>query len=244
MTENAVNAIAELARAAAGRTVLIDGTEYSTAELHDPRKPDPEPKPLVVHTLNALTDYIAQNKDGVGDECLVHIVSPTQVSVVGELRGRFAQRFTFASAQIVPAAASFRFGAWMPPDEMVIALQALFAENTHERGRAYVLRIVGNLRDEAVRQQSDDGVTQTVTAKAGIATLAEVAVQNPVTLAPFRTFAEIEQPESPFIIRFRKGHGGAEVALFEADGGAWKLDAIRGIAAALDGRTAALKVLA
>ena len=40
--------------------------------------------------------------------------------------------------------------------------------------------------------------------------------------SPYRTFIEVEQPESKFIFRMREG---GACALFEADGGAWKLDA-------------------
>ena len=46
-----------------------------------------------------------------------------------------------------------------------------------------------------------------------------------VTLKPFRTFREIEQPESEFILRYQNRNG-IEAALFEGDGGCWKLDAI------------------
>ncbi|NQK92942.1 hypothetical protein HO498_01330 [Streptococcus suis] len=50
---------------------------------------------------------------------------------------------------------------------------------------------------------------------------------NPVTLRPYRTFAEVEQPASQFIYRIDKA---GYMALFEADGGKWKLDAINNIA--------------
>lgn len=46
---------------------------------------------------------------------------------------------------------------------------------------------------------------------------------NPVYLAPYRTFAEIEQPVSKFVFRMESG---PKAALFEADGGAWKNEAI------------------
>ena len=47
-------------------------------------------------------------------------------------------------------------------------------------------------------------------------------------LKPFRTFLEVAQPESEFILRVNdKGN----IGLFEADGGVWKLEAKRNIAA-------------
>ena len=47
-----------------------------------------------------------------------------------------------------------------------------------------------------------------------------------VRLSPYRTFREIEQPESQFLLRIRTDdRGNAEVALFEADGGVWRNEA-------------------
>lgn len=54
-----------------------------------------------------------------------------------------------------------------------------------------------------------------------------VVVPNPVTLAPYRTFVEVKQPESKFVFRMRKSEEGPQAALFEADGGAWKIEAMQ-----------------
>ena len=90
-----------------------------------------------------------------------------------------------------------------------------------------LLSIVGNLKDSNTTKFKDDGVTQEVTVKAGIARVEEVDLPNPVLLQPYRTFLEIDQPESAFVFRLKTGPAGApECALFEADGGAWRLAAI------------------
>ena len=47
-----------------------------------------------------------------------------------------------------------------------------------------------------------------------------------LTLAAYRTFIEIDQPERKFVLRMQSG---PRVALLEADGGAWKNEAIRNI---------------
>jgi len=45
-----------------------------------------------------------------------------------------------------------------------------------------------------------------------------------VILAPYRTFAEVSQPESKYIIRLSKlCNGEIAVILKEADGGAWRI---------------------
>ena len=51
---------------------------------------------------------------------------------------------------------------------------------------------------------------------------------DPVLLAPFRTFPEIDQVPSQFIFRMRENRG-VEMALFEADGGAWEMETIQRI---------------
>jgi len=89
-----------------------------------------------------------------------------------------------------------------------------------------MLKVVENITEENVKGISDDGVSQAVTAKVGIATVGNVEVPNPVELALYRTFVEIDQPTSDFIFRMKDG---PRCALFEADGGKWKLEAIHNI---------------
>ena len=92
---------------------------------------------------------------------------------------------------------------------------------------------MSSIKDETVRISGDDGFTQTVTARAGVALVEEVKVPNPVTLRPYRTFMEVEQPPSSFVLRLRSGDKSPNVSLHEADGGQWKLEAIRAIKAFL-----------
>ena len=54
----------------------------------------------------------------------------------------------------------------------------------------------------------------------------DVLVPNPVKLQPFRTFHEISQPEIAFVFRMKNSQSGVSCALFEADGGAWKFNAV------------------
>lgn len=58
-----------------------------------------------------------------------------------------------------------------------------------------------------------------------------------VNMQPFRTFLEVEQPESVFLLRL---DGNGNVGLFEADGGVWKLEATRNISAYFEQKLADL----
>lgn len=56
----------------------------------------------------------------------------------------------------------------------------------------------------------------------------EAQIPNPVHLKPYRTFLEVDQPASDFIFRMRDNHG-VDCAIFEADGGAWEMEAMQNI---------------
>ena len=58
-----------------------------------------------------------------------------------------------------------------------------------------------------------------------------------VNMQPFRTFLEVEQPESVFLLRL---DGNGNVGLFEADGGVWKLEDTRNISAYFEQKLADL----
>ena len=64
-------------------------------------------------------------------------------------------------------------------------------------------------------------------ARQGVALNAVVEIKPRVMLRPFRTFLEVEQPESEFLLRVDPDEG---IGFFEADGGIWKLEAKKNIA--------------
>ena len=220
LSAGAIDAVAGLALQAA-EPVEIDGVEYSPVPLHDPRRPAPLPDLLELRSLTALLRYISENRDELSlAECALHVESPVRVALVGALSGgHHRQRSTYVRANAHPAAADFGFGRFHDLESFNIRLQSLF---TDDGQRDAVIRLVGNIKSEQVRHQSDDGRTQTVEARTGIATMATVNVPNPVLLAPYRTFLEVSQPLSLFVLRLREGSGGVQAALFEADGGAWR----------------------
>lgn len=200
-------------------TVEAMGRTYSTKQLHPLKFATPEP--LKVNSLSAVTQYILSDFDKESWlSLMVHVVSPTEVALVSNLLGD-GQRECYMVAKAMVN--EYRFGHWYDIEQFIIALQAGFVRGDD---REQILRVVGNIKQEAVRNYGDDGVSQSVTAKTGIATVDEVRVPNPVILAPFRTFVEVDQPESSFVFRMRQGQKGPECALFEADGGAWRLAAM------------------
>ena len=74
-------------------------------------------------------------------------------------------------------------------------------------------------------------------ARQGIALKTMEHIKPRVPLSPFRTFQEVEQPESEFLLRLDED---GNIGLFEADGGMWKLTARKTIKAFLEANLADL----
>src|SRR5262249_3289717 len=96
---------------------------------------------------------------------------------------------------------------------------------SQERDSALVL--IASVRENTVRDSVDNGYAQQVTASAGVVLVGSQSVPNPIRLRPYRTFREIEQPDSLCKYRLETGDEALKCCLFEADGGAWKRDAVR-----------------
>ncbi|MFT9455722.1 MAG: hypothetical protein ABF575_00370 [Liquorilactobacillus hordei] len=202
-----------------GRTYFIDGR----GDLEVVKETSIPQSPVTLHTLTGLLDYIvaegksfSNGQDTVLWGARLRIDNPTTVYFEGSL-DKYGRRPVQAIAKFQTP--DFEFGDWHDQEEMNIAMQAAFVETDD---RDVILKVIGNLKESDVKQASDDGVTQQVQIKSGVASLADVKVPNPVVLAPYRTFLEVKQPESKFIFRMRSG---MMSAIFEADGGMWKIEA-------------------
>lgn len=190
----------------------IGGQVYASKDLYAIESPTT--KELEVKTLSAVVDYIKSQFDAkTFEEMMIHVESPTLVSVYSHLNADMNRSLLLEAKPIIP---KFDFDRFYDTEAFNIKLQSTFVQ-AHQRD--VMLKVVGNIKEETVSTVGDDGVSQAVVAKAGVASVANVKVPNPVQLKPYRTFIDVEQPESEFIFRMQNG---PKCALFEADGGAWK----------------------
>ena len=113
---------------------------------------------------------------------------------------------------------------WRSQQEMIIALQSLVIPT---EASAELLNMLKSMTDESSITSRDNGVTQEVTVKSGVSLAKTVQVKPRVKLIPFRTFLEVSQPESEYLVRVDKGN---QIGLFEADGGIWKLESKKNLA--------------
>jgi hypothetical protein len=201
-----------------GETKIVDVAEqhYSTKQLHHVKMP--KPIQLRTTTLTALVDYIKLGIDEKFSKLLVHIISPSEVALYSELRAD-AERVCYMECEALTPN-NIKYNNFLETESFNIMLQSSFVDN---EDKSILLKVTGNVKEENVQHTGDDGVSQAVAIRTGVASIATVKVPNPVVLAPFRTFPEINQPESKFIFRMQSG---PKAALYEADGGAWRNEAM------------------
>ena len=199
----------------------INGGKYVDKDVHRVDK-ELRASSIQMNTLTSLVDYLKAGVDSMADKMLVQVVSPTKVRVLSMLDADRKRECLVEVEAMVP---EFRYGSYMGNESFIIALQSKFIDSGD---RALLLQFAGTVKDESIAQYGDDGVTQKATIKTGITSVGDAVVPNPVKLRPFRTFIEVEQPESAFVFRMKQGNG-VECAIFEADGGAWKNRAMKSI---------------
>jgi len=239
MITEAMEKVIELAQP---EIMEIKDRSYSTKPLFPVREPIPD---ILgdIRTLTGLADYLESNVDKLEmAQLLFHIQGPTEVYLYSRLTGEFLTRprYLIATADVP----DFHYGHYYDIEKFIIKLQTAFLSSEPQ---GQLLSIVGNLKDSNTKKFKDDGVTQEVTIKTGITRVEETEIPNPIILQPYRTFLEIEQPASPFIFRLKAGPNEASpvcAALFEADGGVWRLQAITRIRDWIKGAVSGVAVIA
>ena len=207
-------ALAYAVELAAPHIKEVNGEFYSDKTLkrivHNPKA-----EAIKLTTLRSLVDYIKSGTDIMSDKMIIHVESPTVVSLYSCLdldRGREYIASVYAELP------SFSFGKFIEHER--------FLNNDKE----LLLKFAGTVENGTIASYGDDGVTQKATVKTGVASKSDAVIPSPVKLKPYRTFTEVEQPESSFIFRMKEDkYEGIQCALFEADGGAWKLHAMENI---------------
>ena len=192
----------------------INGETYCTKDLTRYHR-FPMASYLSVNTLTALVDYIKGKPEELRESSILHVVSPTKVLLFSGLIDERNRESLMAAGAIVN---KFRFDDYYDQERFLIKLQANFVET---EDLTTIMQVAGNIKSGTTANYSDDGVSQKTTIKSGVE-LADVIVPNPVKLRPYRTFAEIEQPESSYVFRIKDSERGPAFKLVEADGGLWK----------------------
>lgn len=228
LDQTAVQEVAGLATKAAQVQLLeIDGRKFTNSPGALRLNVDPDlPEPLKFYTLNAFVDYLQAEEE----QAFIHVVSAVQVNAVGRLEGHDkSQRRNIASA-LTPIATGLALNSPISMEDLAIGLQTCFSQDLGDIAK--LRAFCASVRSTESVGVDDDGVSQTVAAKRGIAAVQTTAVMNPWNLAPYRTFAEVAQPISPFVLRFRDARHGDDMSagLYETGNQLWRVIAVQAVA--------------
>lgn len=212
----------------------VDGATFSISQYGGVREIIPDvyhPDTLALHSLEALVMMV--RTEAAKMDAPLYITIPNHLTVrcfaqpdPGDKY--FRQVYYEATATDVPG---FRDG-FREQEKAIIELRSRFVPG---EGVSYLLDLLSRINKESGVTTSDNGVSQMVEARQGVALKAAVQVKPRVALRPFRTFQEVEQPESEFLLRLNEK---GDIGLFEADGGMWKLAARQTIKAFLEEKLA------
>lgn len=206
---------------AAPKTYEVDGHTYSNEHLVRIDPPKWMPKAIDVTGLDSVCKLVRNEAGAVGRKIFIQIQTYNKVQVFSTYDDQYERSYLYRCTADTPIVSVGKFN---PYENAVIELRSLYIPNDDIK---YLLNLLSSISSESKVTSSDNGVTQSVEAKQGIALSQMVQVKPRVSLKPFRTFIEVEQPESEFLLRIS---GDGKIGLFEADGGVWKLEATRNVA--------------
>lgn len=216
----------------------IEGIMWSDKPLQ--RIKDIEVFPSVSFTtLTGLVDYLKSSIDVPNSfisHIFVNVVSPTRIEVYSDAGAEnFHERSTIAVVEAtVP---KVRIGEWLEQSAFCILLRSCFVDMQNgketlltDTDRDALIGVASNIVSGTIAEYQDTGISQKATLKTGIQEAEDKLLPEKVTLRPYRTFLEVEQPKSEFIFRAQDSrNSGVQLALYEADGGRWKMDAMRAV---------------
>lgn len=225
MEEGLVGLVNRGIELAPAQLINVDGFTHidkdKTVTLFTP----PQIKSLQVSTLSGFIKLLETGFEGFDPtDCVVCVQDSEKVVLIKKESDHIGRRLYYLSAQAPKPERTFEFNKFIGQEEFNIALRSMFVQDDALDG---LVAIAGNIAKIAETKQEDDGFSQTVSAKSGVHMVQTVTIKPRVTLKPFRTFLEVDQPAGDYIFRVRGTEDrGNTLALFEADAGRWKLTAI------------------
>lgn len=199
-----------------GRTYIV-ATDGSYREMV-PRAIAPDG--IELNSLDALVTLVRTEAARLEEGSPLYVTMPDHLTVKCFSSPDPSQRFHrtlyyTARATDVPG---WDEKVQLPFEEAQIALRTRFQET---QDTLYAMKLLSDITCGAKITYNDNGVATSVVTRKGIDLQANESIRPIVKLRPYRTFQEVEQPESIFLIRISE----RGISFIEADGGMWKLHA-------------------
>lgn len=214
--------VEKIASMSGPKTFVIEGKTFASERLVEVNPVKDIPRSIDVNGLDSICKLVRNEVGKVARKLFIQCESYRDVNVFSTYGDDFERYYLYTCKADTPAVT---MGRYMSYENAVIEIRSLYMPNDDTK---YLLQLLSSISNESKVTSTDNGVTQKVEAKSGIALSSMVEVKPRVSLKPFRTFLEVEQPESEFLLRISQD---GNIGMFPADGGVWKLEATRNIAA-------------
>ncbi|GHS85587.1 hypothetical protein AGMMS49957_01970 [Synergistales bacterium] len=225
MLREAIEKIVELAKV---DVIEVEGNSFIAAKDGSgvqQIRPDTEfPKTLNLYSLDALVQMVKTEAptaftgpfyiNAQGHDDVICYTQPLDV-----LRKRRGELYTVKAKDIPGWEENVQFSF----EEALIAIRTRFQQTPDSD---YLLKLLSDITNGAKITFTDNGIASTVVSQKGIALQENAVIRPIVRLKPYRTFQEVDKPESEFHIRVSE----RGIKFVEADGGMWKLTARRTVA--------------
>ena len=199
----------------------LDGTTFVITSDGTVRELLPEyfhPDTLSLNSLDAMVKLVKTEASEMDTPLYITIPDHMTVRCFGQPNADeryFRQVYYEANATDVPGWGEKNTLGF---EEAQIALRTRFQET---QDTLYTMKLVSDISLGAKVIYNDNGIATTITTQKGVALQTNEQIRPLVKLRPYRTFQEVEQPESIFLIRVSD----RGISFIVADGGMWKLTA-------------------
>lgn len=217
-------AIEKIVSLAAPTIKEIEGATFSLDADGNASEIHPEvvfPSTLPLTSLDALVKMIRSEATSIhADNKPFYITIPNHLTVrcfthpIPNLRAKRPTLYA-ATATDVPG---WDDSTQLKFEEAMIAIRTRFQATSDAE---YALKLLSDITTGSKITYNDNGIATSVVTKTGVALQSNESIRPIISLKPYRTFQEVEQPASEFLVRINE----RGILFTEADGGMWKLKA-------------------
>lgn len=204
----------------------IDGSKFHMTNSGINALKYPSEDSIRVFSLSQLVSFLHVYPK-LSDELLVNVVDYDTVSVVKKNKDRNLNTVLVATTCFEKVFEKFESNSRFSQEDFIVRLQSRFVRTSEVEA---LIALTSQISGGKTSETTDNGYAQIASTKAGVHLTSEATVKPIWKLNPFKTFPEIDPVEVPFILRLhQRGEELPQFALYEADGGRWKIETTKAI---------------
>lgn len=186
------------------------------------------PARISTYTLSQFVGIL----ENFGEKLNVNVFAPNQVSARLRYQDDNGDNRRVALCDFSQVYNPFSSGKYFEQEDFIIELLTKFPDG---ESRDNLIKLVSSVKAERMQTSDDDGISQVVAKKAGVVLAQIEKVKNFWPLTSYKTFPEVDQPVINYRLRLhQRSEELPSFALYECDGGAWKVNCVNKVRAHLE----------